>query len=567
MAKFRLKTRKFTGINDVSASSQANEYFNADFDSLKGEGEKKKPRFRVKSYSDEGEIPVSKDDSIISDINGRKVNPSMPGDPTVVERNDFVQGWGNNPFYFSIDPYVSAPLLTKVQDGIYVGTLAGNRLEYKDQSILLGVTVTTSYPTPVIAIVKGDKVHIFKQTQFTDKVTKTFSENKITNEQEFREYAHNLMQNAHGEDYSPEVTDRVVDGLLKDHRTTRNYGELVGRLQESLGEDKRYSSEGSNAPIVPPNQMPPPGAMPPPPQDPMGPPPPGMGDPSMQQPPMGMDPNMAVGQPGDEMGPPPNPYNFGFNVVNAVPSMETLIGSLAYAPSICHLYHIFSTDYTDHLVLKEFYDKLPDLVDKLAEVYVKDNEMARFDSIVNPEGMDPINYLSNLYELCGTVKATQENSTYTTVIDEIAVEISNTLYKLQRMSEGKKVFSIKSFSDSKLMDQISGQIEEAAVQKFNNGEQPIPDEHFKNKREVIAYVKNKSRNPFDFRQLLDDLLGIGESHVKSGIKTATNGYLDLNYDKDGNRITSVGQVYDTEDDYYDGRYGRYKRYKSKYMRP
>ena len=129
MAKFRLKTRKFTGINDVSASSQANEYFNADFDSLKGEGEKKKPRFRVKSYSDEGEIPVSKDDSIISDINGRKVNPSMPGDPTVVERNDFVQGWGNNPFYFSIDPYVSAPLLTKVQDGIYVGTLAGNRLE------------------------------------------------------------------------------------------------------------------------------------------------------------------------------------------------------------------------------------------------------------------------------------------------------------------------------------------------------------------------------------------------------------------------------------------------------
>ena len=175
--------------------------------------------------------------------------------------------------------------------------------------------------------------------------------------------------------------------------------------------------------------------------------------------------------------------------------------------------------------------------------------------------------MSNLYELCGTVKATQENSTYTTVIDEIAVEISNTLYKLQRMSEGKKVFSIKSFSDSKLMDQISGKIEEAAVQKFNNGEQPIPDEHFKNRREVITYVKNKSRNPLDFKQLLDDLLGIGESHIKMGINDATKRHLDLNYDKDGKRITSVGQVYDTEDDYYDGRYGRYKRYKSKYMRP
>lgn len=504
----------FSGVNEINVGT--NDYINANFDEIL---RRRRKTLRTKSFADNQQdtLPVSKDPSVISDIDGRPapgkrqtingvINPSSP---LVVERDDFIQGWSDNPFYFSVDPWVSSPIMSDVQDGIYVGTLSGDRIEYKDGEIRIGVSVSTSYPTPVVVIIKGKKAHVFKQTQLTEQVNRTFSAGDIENDQQFRSYAHNIMMQAHGENYSEEKTNKVVDGILRDHKKGRNYGELVGILKKSLGsKNKSFSDEdgGSTAPIVPQDQM----------MQQQG--------PAQVQQPQQMDPQQMVPQEGEspvdgrDIQPQPSPYNFAFNVVNQIPSMGTLIGTLAYAPSICHLYLIFSRDYTDHLVLREFSDKLPDLVYKLASVYLKDNEQARFESIVNPEGMDPQNYLSNLLELCSSVKATQDNSMYSSLIDEIATEIQGTLFKLQRLSEGKKLFSIKMFSDSSVLRELSEGVENAAVQKFNNGEQPIPDEHFNNKREVITYVRNKSRNIFDFKQLLEDILGAGEKSVQSGMK-------------------------------------------------
>lgn len=60
---------------------------------------------------------------------------------------------------------------------------------------------------------------------------KEFSE--ITSDDEFRSYAHNLMKNAHGDNYSEEVTDKVVNDLLDSEYD--NFGELIGRLTSGLG--------------------------------------------------------------------------------------------------------------------------------------------------------------------------------------------------------------------------------------------------------------------------------------------------------------------------------------------
>lgn len=512
--------RRFSGVNEINAGTS--EYMNANFDDIL---RRRRKTLRTRAFADnqvvrEDTIPLSKDTSIISGIDGKPApgrrqsnNGSLnPSAPLVVERDDFIQGWSDNPFYFSVDPWVSSPIMSDTKDGIYVGTLSGDKVEYKEGEIRIGVSVSTSYPTPVVVIIKGKKAHVFKQTQLTEQVNRTFSAGDIENDQQFRSYAHNIMMQAHGDDYSEKETNKVVDGILRDHKRGNNYGELIGILKKSLAGDRRFSDEdgGSSSPIVPQDQMQQMQQM----QDqagPQGPVQPDMmgGDPQQQGMPEEMSP--------DQM-PQPSPYNFAFNVVNNVPSMDTLIGTLAYAPAICNLYQIFSSDYTDHLVLKEFYDKLPEQVYKLASVYLKDNPQARFESIVNPEGMDPQNYLSNLLELCSSVKATQENSMYGSIIDEIATDIQGTIFKLQRVSEGKKLFSIKTFSDQSLMKEISSSAEEAAVQKFNNGEQPIPDEHFKTSREVRVYVRNKSRNIFDFKQLLEDLMGAGEKSVQSGMK-------------------------------------------------
>ena len=72
---------------------------------------------------------------------------------------------------------------------------------------------------------------------------KKFSESKnfskITTEDEFREYAHKVMKEAHGDKYSEEVTNKVVDDLIKNNPDA-DYGELIGRLTSGFG-DKSFA--------------------------------------------------------------------------------------------------------------------------------------------------------------------------------------------------------------------------------------------------------------------------------------------------------------------------------------
>lgn len=62
-----------------------------------------------------------------------------------------------------------------------------------------------------------------------------FSDNKISSDEEFRDYAHNVMEQAHKDNYSEEVTNKVVDDLLKNNPDA-DYGELVGRLTSGFGQ-------------------------------------------------------------------------------------------------------------------------------------------------------------------------------------------------------------------------------------------------------------------------------------------------------------------------------------------
>lgn len=62
-----------------------------------------------------------------------------------------------------------------------------------------------------------------------------FSDNKISSDGEFRDYAHNVMKQAHKDNYSKEITDKVVDDLLKNNPDA-DYGELVGRLTSGFGQ-------------------------------------------------------------------------------------------------------------------------------------------------------------------------------------------------------------------------------------------------------------------------------------------------------------------------------------------
>lgn len=62
-------------------------------------------------------------------------------------------------------------------------------------------------------------------------INKAFS---INSDEDFRNYAHNLMKNAHGDEYSEDTTNKVVDDLIKNNPAA-DYGELIGRLVSGFG--------------------------------------------------------------------------------------------------------------------------------------------------------------------------------------------------------------------------------------------------------------------------------------------------------------------------------------------
>lgn len=125
--------------------------------------------------------------------------------------------------------------------------------KYPKAMLALAILKKAQEPNPLkalLAIAQGkreyreqDVERLLRAAQeFLDKgmssIVKYHSEKKfstITNEDEFREYAHKVMKNAHGDNYSEELTNKVVDDLIKDNPDS-SYGELIGRLTSGLGE-------------------------------------------------------------------------------------------------------------------------------------------------------------------------------------------------------------------------------------------------------------------------------------------------------------------------------------------
>lgn len=75
----------------------------------------------------------------------------------------------------------------------------------------------------------------FPKFQITDCICDRDDFSEIKSDDEFRKYAHTIMKEAHGDNYSEDITNKVVDDLLDDNPNS-DYGELVGRLTSGLGE-------------------------------------------------------------------------------------------------------------------------------------------------------------------------------------------------------------------------------------------------------------------------------------------------------------------------------------------
>lgn len=509
----------------------------------------------------EPQISISRDNTIIrsksrgSSLDGPKdeITPLMPNKMTNVALD-----WNRDAaFHLAIEPWLTSNLLSDTDDGLYLGNIKGDKVDTGDKVITLMVSIKVDYPEAVLVLVKNKKAYIFKQSALQKSTGSRIFTNVIFSEikspEQFKDYAHNLMANAHKDHYDPKKTDKVASGILKN---SKDYGEAVGKLKSSLkhysdfndiiksfadtdksddqsdddSEDKikeeeeelkrkaaelekrktdlkakrqeeadpkdkdakdqeqatdktqdpdtnqtgDQSKSGSGSSEDQPGDESQAKT--------------GTGKANFKR--SGTSPKEATEQPAPNNAPnafktakpdessvssidPNKPaqvedqsqgpteedkqqqaindkdasdeIDYRFEVEPSEPKieMQCLIGTLVMSPAYVHLFHLCTTDYAAHMALEEFYKKMPELVDKLAENYLSTTPTTNFQVCIVPDSLDPVKYLESLQEYIikyQTAKLANE-SAFQSLVDDISNLIGVTLYRLKRLKIGRKSFS------------------------------------------------------------------------------------------------------------------------------
>ena len=98
-----------------------------------------------------------------------------------------------------------------------------------------------------------------------------------------------------------------------------------------------------------------------------------------------------------------------------------------------HLLHLSSTSYAQHVALASFYDALPNLIDKYAEVYQGlDGQIKTWPTPATVERKDPITLLEDYLELVQAEQAEDHDSeALANILAELEELTAQTLYKLR----------------------------------------------------------------------------------------------------------------------------------------
>jgi hypothetical protein len=426
-------------------------------------------------------IGVTNDPTIIRrDNNNNIITPKQDSTQKPLE---VTLGWNEkSPFNLGIEPWVTTPIMSDTDDGLYLGNVFGETFTTKSGDITMSIKLGIDTPEPVLGLVRGKKLFLFKQSQLLNSTdSKVFSllfmdekdhtvfystpegkSEEIKSESEFRAYAHKLMKNAHGDNYSEEKTNKVVDDLISNNKDA-DFGELIGRLKSGLG-NKNFSETSAWK------------------------------------------------------------YEFG-TTVYPVEELDTdmsaslipaVVGTVVMSSSYAHLLHLCVNNYHTHKTLEEYYSRMPYIVDKLAETYLRYTEgYVKFKNYAVPTNC-PISYLTDVQVIVNKARKSEpSNSRFTSILDEINQLIDSTLYKLTRLKSGDAVFSMtREFSEGisrvmkgrrleDMVDSITKSITDYARRYKKSPVKGIKNPN--NDKEVRQYVKKSTLNADDFGELIGSL--------------------------------------------------------------
>jgi len=385
-------------------------------------------------------IGISKDNSIIRKGNSSNSPSGSSSSDQPNAMTDVSLEWNRDrTFHLAVEPWITTPLISDTEDGIYIGNVKGNNFDTQKKVITMAVKVDIDYPASVVCLVKNQKAYLFKTEQLTATTgSKLFSELRSFADPEEDEKKKKKKKSEETEDEgkgneskpenNPNETQTPDQNQEQQTQEPQQQKQPVTVNRSKKGEEKQRQKEleesGENQ------------------------------EASEQDNPQGPQIQPAV-QPefktspvkvADTRGNEDIQYRFEYQVSEPKFEIESIIGTVVMSTSFAHLFHLCITDYPAHMALDEYYKKMPELVDNLAENFLATTQAANFQVCIVPKTLDPVDYFMQLQEFVSKYQQEKLNDApkFSSLIDDILQLIGRTLYKLKRLKSGRKMFS---FSD------------------------------------------------------------------------------------------------------------------------
>jgi len=384
-------------------------------------------------------IGISKDNTIIRKGNSSNSPNGLSSSDQPNAMTDVSLEWNRDrTFHLAVEPWITTPLISDTEDGIYIGNVKGNNFDTQKKVITMAVKVDIDYPESVVCLVKNQKAYLFKAQQLTATTgSKLFSElrhfadpeeteenKKKKKDKKEEETKDERKGNESKPEDNPEGNQPNEQQQGQDqpqqpkqpvtvNRSKKGEEKQKQKEAEEAGENQKEEAQATGPEIQPAVQ------------------------PEFKTSPVKVE---------DTRGNEDIQYRFEYQVSEPKFEIESIIGTTVMSISFAHLFHLCITDYPAHIALEEYYKKMPELVDNLAENFLATTQAANFQVCIVPKTLDPVDYFMQLQEFVSKYQQEKLNDApkFSSLIDDILQLIGRTLYKLKRLKSGRKMFS---FSD------------------------------------------------------------------------------------------------------------------------
>lgn len=134
-------------------------------------------------------------------------------------------------------------------------------------------------------------------------------------------------------------------------------------------------------------------------------------------------------------------------------TIEELFGTLQQAVVASWRKHLRAAKYSKHEALNDFYEEMPELVDKLIEDWmgVNGKKIKEYTNIIKSKNMNTLNYLKELRRIAKQGYALMQGEKELEAdLDSIIDLIDTTMYKVKELNENRHM-GLKEFLNESLM--------------------------------------------------------------------------------------------------------------------